>query len=626
MGQYALFTIVCLLNLFVYSQSDLDPLLEKGYSELESGHLNAAKSDLEKAKKLISSHFDLQEKAILFNNLGVCYIQLGEFKKGIDHYSTSLKLYQKLGNDTLIAESLLNLGIAYKDIGAFDRATKTILNAAAIFEKQQRTKELSSAWNSIGNIQRKIGNIEKALEYHERALKLRKRINYSKGIADSYNNIGAVYLDLNQPEKAQKYLINALHLKKQLGNEWNSLTTLTLLGRSCSELNQHQQAFEYLNAAYNLRIEAGSNSKIASSLFYLGNYYSNIKDIGKAIESFRQAEKLSEAAGDYQLLKDVLSAEIKQLHLKHKEDQILIDKYKKLVLVNEMLVSEENRKEIARLEIRYDVERKEKEIRIQRKQAKINQVQLENQQLYNQQLITWLVGTIAVTLSVILAWYLLRKRKKLIEIQNEELKEQKDEISALHKELSHRTKNYFGMLSGILKSDKSSVRHPETLQVLEENIRRLEAMSLIQHYLLDDSARKNKEVRLDAYFNNLVDLLLLNLLPHNHAVKLFKNLSTVYLDYDIAIRLGIVLNELVCNAIEHGLEDNANPELHISMTSDPQTIRLTVKDNGSGLPEDFPNSSNAKGLKLIRKLLHKINGTIDITNENGCKVSVIIKL
>lgn len=623
MGQYALFTIACLLNLFVCAQSDLDQLLDRGYSELESGNLNAAKYHLEKAKKLISPKRDLREKAILYNNLGVCYSQSGEFKKGIDYYSTSVTIYRKLRNDTLIAESLLNLGIAYKDIGAFDRSMKSILDAAFIFEKNHSIKELSSAWNTIGNIQRKSGNLNKALEYHQKALFLRKQINYTKGIADSYNNIGAVYLDLHQPKKAQWYLNKALNLKLRLGNERNSLTTLTLLGQSYLELNQTLEAFKYLSDAYNMRVDAGSNSKIASSLYYLGTYYSKTNDFEKAIESYRQAEQLAESLNDYQLLKDALAQEIKLLS--QKESQLIIDKYKQLVQVSELVVSDENRKEIARLEISYDVERKEREIRLRRKQIKINQVELENQQLYNQQLIAWLIGTITFAFVVILAWYLLRKRKVLIEKQNLTLQEQKEEIMNLHKELSHRTKNYFGMLSGILKSDKLNVKHPETVQVLEENIRRLDAMSLIQHYLLDDSAKKNKEVRLDAYLNNLVDLLLYNLSPHNR-IKLKKEFPPVYLDYDIAIRLAIVLNELVCNAIEHGLDNHSNPELSISLKQEHQILHLMIKDNGNGISEQHLNNSNSKGLILIRKLLQKINGAIDFKNDHGCLVNVLVKI
>ncbi|WP_430406287.1 tetratricopeptide repeat protein [Fluviicola sp.] len=624
MGHYALFAIACLINLIVFGQSNMNQLLDKGYSELEKGNFRDAKQILEKATTFISNKTDLREKAILFNNLGVCYYQLGEFKKGIDQYTHSLILYRKLGNDTLIAESLHNLGLAYKDIGSFDRATKTILNAAAIFERIKNEKALSSAWNAIGNIQRKIGNFNKSLEYHRKALKIRQQIHYLKGIADSYNNIGSVYLDFHQPAKAEWYLQQALKLKKELGNEWNSMTTLTLLGQLYLELDKPKKAFEYLNAAYNMRMEAGNTTKIASSLYYLGSYYSKTKELNKAFESFRQAEILANELNDQQLLANVLLEEIELL--KNQNVNLLLTKYQKLTIARERVVFEENQKEIARLEIAYDVERKNREIKLQKKQAKISRIELENQQLYSQRLVTWLIGTLLVTMFIIVSWYLLRKRKLLIETQKNELEIQKEEIINLHSELSHRTKNYFGMLSGILKSDKSNVTNPETIQVLEENIRRLDAMSLIQHYLLDDSTKHNKEVRLDSYLNNLIDLLLLNLLSQNHSIQVKKDLKMIYVDYDIAMRLAIVLNELVCNAVEHGLEHVEDAELQISVIQKQKRIHLTISDNGTGISEEYLQKSNTKGLNLIGKLLQKINGSIDFKNQNGCTAEVVVQL
>jgi two-component system, sensor histidine kinase PdtaS len=622
-GRYLLFIITVLLNLFVYAQPDINELVDRGYSELQDGQLLAAKGDLEKAITLLPKQHSPLETAILHNNLGVVYYQLGEFKKGIDQYTLSLQYYQHLKNDTLIAESLLNLGLVYKEIGATDRAMEELVRAARIFERKGILKELASAWNAMGNIQRELRNFDNALEYHQKALTIRKQLAYEKGIADSYHNIGSVYLDAHQLEKAEWYLLEALGRKRKLGNEWNTLTTLTLLGQLYLAKNQSQKAFLFLNAAYNMRIEAGSSAKIASSLYYLGTYYSKTGDRTKALESFRQAEKLAKESGDFQLLANSLSEEISLLGTDN--NQLLIRKYQELTGVREQVVDEENRKEIARLEIKYDVERKEREIRLNRKQAKIKAVELENQRLRNRQLIGWLAGTVFAMLLVMFAWYFLRKRKKRIEQQNVELEVQKQEIMNLHHELSHRTKNYFGMLSGILKSDKSNVQHPETARVLEENIRRLDAMSLVQHYLLADSSQRNKEVRLDSYLDNLIDLLLLNLLPHNHPLKLTKDLEALYLDYDVAMRLAIVLNELVCNVIEHGLENNTAPELAVSVKRKQKSIHLIVKDNGMGISDQSIQTIHAKGLSLIEKLLQKIGGSISFKNDQGCVVEVIVK-
>ncbi len=496
-------------------------------------------------------------------------------------------------------------------------------HGARLSERYGNQQELSAAWNAIGNIQRETGNYVKALEYHRRALQIRKNIGYEKGAADSYHNIGAVYLEWKRYDQAEKYLLEALERKKVLNNQSNTVNTLSALGRLYVAKQEPQKALLYLNKAYEMRKGAGNSAKAASSVYYLATYYGSIGDHPKALELFRQAQDMARTSNDHALLADALMGEINLLNGTRGNDPLL-EKYRELVETRERGAIDENRKEIARLEIEYDVERKEREIEMRRKQAKFDRIRIENEGLRNQQLVGWIIGLSVLALTIFILFYQIRKRKRYIELQNHELEEQKNEIIHLHHELSHRTKNYFGLLSGILKSDKSQVRHPEAVKILEGNIQRLEAMSLVQHYLLDDSTRQHKEVRLDAYLTKLVDLVILNLFPQGNNLKLICDIDAIYLDYDVALRLAIALNELMCNAIEHGLVCSDKPQLVVSVKRSGKTIELIVQDNGPGIEEQQIHSKTVKGQGLIVKLLSKVDGTIHYRNENGCVATITV--
>lgn len=619
-----------LLSLFIFfslcycsgfSQNTFNALSDKGREELSEGNSVAARKTLEQALRVLPKNLDSELKADFFNNLGVAYYQTGSYKKGLDAYELSLDVYKTLKNDSLVAGALLNLGIAYKDIGAFKRATSVLTNGARLSEHYGNQKELSAAWSAIGSIQRETENYEKALEYHQRALRIRKLIGYDKGIADSYHNIGTVYLEWKRYRQAEKYLLEALERKKILNNQSNTVNTLSALGRLYVAKHDSKKALFYLNNAYEMRKEAGNSSKAASSLYFLGTYYESIRDLSKAMELFRQAQEMARSSKDHSLLADALLSEINLLK-KSKVNHQLLEKYQELVETRERGAIDENMKEMARLEVEYDVERKEREIDLGRKQAKLDKIRIENQGLRNQQLIGWIIGLSILAFTISILFYQIRRRKRQIEIQNHELEEQKNEITYLHQELSHRTKNYFGLLGGILKSDKLQVKHPEAVEVLEENIRRLDAMSLLQHFLLDDSTKDNKEVQLEAYFTKLIDLIILNLFPQGSHLKVVKKIEPVYLDYDVTMRLAIVLNELICNAIEHGLININMPELVVCVTKNKSGIELIVKDNGPGITQQQAESVEVKGQHLIAKLLQKMNGTIRYNNDNGCEVTV----
>lgn len=624
MKSYTLFLLNLLCCLFVFAQASFDQLTDTGYQQLANGN-PAALQTLEHARIVLPATLDLQSKADFYNNLGVAYYQAGEYKKGLDVYERSLEIYRRMNNDSLVAGALLNLGLAYKEIGAFRQATEALTQAARLSERYENQQELAAAWNAIGNIQREAGNFPKSLAYHLRALRIREAIAYEKGVADSYHNIGNLYLEWKQYEKSEYYLLKALARKKAINNQSNMVNTLAALGRLYVAKQLHRKALFYLDMAYGMRLEAGNSTKAASSLFDLATFYAATHDRIKALELFHQTQELARGSADNALLAEALFGEIALLEASGNAT-VLVTKYRELVLARQLQADDANRKEMARLEVEYDIERKEREIEMRRKQAKLDHARLQNERLQNQQLIGWIVGLASLVSVVLALLYQIRQRKQYIELQNTELQEQRDEITHLHHELSHRTKNYFSLLSGILKSDKAHAKHEETSRVLQQNVRRLEAMSLVQHYLLDDSARHNKEVRLDAYLGKLVDLIVFNLFPADGDLKLTRDIDAVYLDYDLAMRLAITLNELLCNAIEHSLLQADNPRLGVSVKQWGKKVELIVRDNGPGISEQQIQSQKIKGQGLIAKLLHKVNGTIQYRNEDGCVATVAVSI
>ena len=609
MLRYALFLFVFVSSAGTYGQSKFYRLLDQGGQALLDGNIPHAKLLLQDALKIMPENLDPEERSVFYNNLGVVYYQTGEYKQCIDWYQKELEIYREEGNDSLTAGALHNLGLVYNEIGLYKKAMQELLNSARDFERLGNLKELSSAWNSIGVMQLDLGNFEKALTYHERALQIREKIGYAKGIADSYNNIGDVHLAWKHYAKAEIYLQEALRQKKGLDNQSNLINTLCSLGKLYIAVGESEKAYNYLHQAYIIGNTIRNSPKIAESMCYLADYYSSIGEEKKALEIYHQTQTIARTSSDWTLLQDALQGEISLIENKRPGPEV-VKKYRELLTTKEKVTNQLNSKELARLEISYDVERKNAELKLRRNQAKIDR-------LNNQRLTGWLVAVTILALFVVVAFYQARQRRMQVEIQ-------RDQIGHLHHELSHRTKNYFSMLSGILRTDRKKASHEEAVRILDVNIHRLEAMSLVQGYLLGNSEQWNKHVQLDAYLNHLISELLMHLLPDKNELHLEKELDNIFMDYDKAMRIAIVLNELICNAIEHGLTGVMKPVLTISLKRHGDNILLTVHDNGPGLPEELLQSKRVKGRDIISKLLSSINGVITYRNENGCKVEVVV--
>ena len=618
MLRYSLFLFVFVLSTGTYGQSTFHRLLDQGGQSLLDGNIPQAKAFLQDALKIMPEDLNQEERSVFYNNLGVVYYQTGEYKQCIDWYRKELEIYRKTGNDSLAAGALYNLGLVYKEIGLYKKAMQELLGSARDFERLGNLKELSSAWNSIGNMQLDLGNFEKALIYHERALRIREKIGYAKGIADSYNNIGDVHLAWKHYTKAEIYLQEALRQKKLLDNQSNLINTLCSLGELYIAVGESKKAYRYLHQAYTIGKTIENSPKAAENMCYLAAYYSSVGEEKKAVELYRRTQVSARSASDWTLLRDALQGEITLIENEHAYSEI-IGKYHELLATKEKVTNELNSKELARLEISYDVERKNAELKLRRKQANIDQ-------LSNQRLTAWLVGVGGIALFAGVAFYQTRRRKKQAEVLQKQAEIQRDEIKHLHHELSHRTKNYFSMLSGILRSDLKKASNKDVKRVLETNVHRLDAMSLVQSHLLGNSDQLGNKVQLDAYLDHLISELLMNLVPDENALDVVRKLDTIFLDYDKAMRVAIVLNELICNSIEHGQTNSKKPALAISLKHINNQLVLTVHDNGPGLPQEFLQSDTVKGRNIIEKLLYSINGKVSYRNENGCFAEVIVAL
>lgn len=606
MTRYTLILVALFLTITGIGQTTFEDWKNRGESAILDEDYPKALHALEEAKKLISKDLDLVTEAEFYNNLGLVYYKTGNYKKGIELGTQSLMLYKRIGIDTLTAESMYNLAISYKDLGVSDRSMDYLLQAARIFEKNHSLLKLASAWNSMGNVCRDNKDFKKAVSYHRRALYLREEIGHVKGAADSYQNLGSAYLEWGKYDQAEFFLKKALDKKFNL-KQMNVVTTYSSLGRLYVIKGELEKARLYLTKAYELRVAGGNSIKIAESLLYLANYYVSTEENNKALELFYQIEEIARVKKDYQLLTEVLEGQIALLE-RLEDRKLLLVKYKELLASRKMASDQANKKEVDRLEIEYDVERKNRELTLHRKQSKIDQ-------LHFRQLLIVSAGIFFLAVTAWIAYYFIRHSKRQIE-------HQKEEIEYLHRELSHRTKNYFGLLSGLLKMDRKQTQNQERIKVLDQTILRLDAMSLVQHYLLDDTSRNNKEVELGAYFSNLVNTLILNLSSSDVRPKFIHDFEKVYVDYDKAMRLAIVLNELVCNAIEHGLQDVNNPELLVSVQKEGNLLKMIVRDNGAGIKLNSIDAYDTKGVGLITKLLQYLGGKLTYSNKEGCIATV----
>ena len=203
------------------------------------------------------------------------------------------------------------------------------------------------------------------------------------------------------------------------------------------------------------------------------------------------------------------------------------------------------------------------------------------------------------------------------------IEESLHEKEVLLKEIHHRVKNNLQVISSLLNLQSGLVANEEALSVFQDSQNRIRSMALI-HELLYRSLDLAK-VDFADYVRRLAVYLWQSYGGQERNIGLDVQAETIYLGIDTAVPLGLILNELISNALKHAFPDGRSGEIVAALSPDPSgEVHLCVRDNGVGLPAglDFLHTSSL-GLQLVHTLLGQINGRLHHFNQNGATITVI---
>ncbi len=199
----------------------------------------------------------------------------------------------------------------------------------------------------------------------------------------------------------------------------------------------------------------------------------------------------------------------------------------------------------------------------------------------------------------------------------EQIKASLKEKEVLLKEIHHRVKNNLQIVSSLLYLQSRKTSDDQVLSVLRESQTRVRSMALIHEklYQCDDLANIN----LGDYIRSLTSYLLNSYGVASHMVKLTINVESAPLGLDRAIPCGLIINELVSNALKYAFPQGRKGEILVNLLHDADgKLILMVKDDGVGLPEDLDvTDTPSLGLQLVNTLVRQLDGTIDIGRKGG---------
>lgn len=569
---------------------------------------------------------------LLWGNFLMCH---GEPEKGLVKLKQSLALYQSIKHLQLQAVYAL-IGINYSMAGNYEEALKYgLLSVKTVEDMKDNSKEAAQFYIFLANTYEGMGQLGRMDDYHKKALAIVKKRKY-KGLHFSLVfNISRRLLSQN---KAPEVLVLIDDLLKSYQSQNSTLQNVDinyLYVKTYLQLKDYKNASVYCSMLLatldkcqpddpNKRVIYPAicsyffeTAQFDKALFYLPGYKTYCERSG-FLPSLRNAHlawfRVDSAQGNY------LSA---------------IEHYKLYKTLNDSLFNENKSKQLSKLQIQYDTEKKDKDLQLQHQNIQIltEQALVHKTKLNEANILRNVMFGGATLLGIIVVLLFNRSRLKRrtynqLEIQQKEIYEKNislqhlvNEKEWLLKEVHHRVKNNLQTVMSLLNTQSAYLVNNEALDAIQNSQHRVQAMSLIHQKLYRTT--NFSTIEMPVYIQELIEYLK-QFFTTRQRIRFELQIAPLELDISQAVSVGLILNEAITNSLKYAFPEERSGliKIEIHLTS-PQNYLLTISDNGVGLPVNFnTNKYDSLGLSLMEGLSQDLGGSFTIKNNSGTTITI----
>jgi PAS domain S-box-containing protein len=204
----------------------------------------------------------------------------------------------------------------------------------------------------------------------------------------------------------------------------------------------------------------------------------------------------------------------------------------------------------------------------------------------------------------------------------------KIEVARL-KEIHHRIKNNLQVISSLLDLQAGNFNDKEVREAFKESQDRVISMALIHEELYKGNGTDT--LNFSAYLQKLTENLFQTYNLRSKNIHLYMDLEeNAFFNIDIAVPLGIIVNELISNVLKHAFTEAEEGEIRIQLSrekadnkADKSLFSLIISDNGKGIPKGIKfENLESLGLQLVNALVNQLDGKIEIKRENGTEFRI----
>ncbi|MGY8908974.1 MAG: sensor histidine kinase [Flavobacteriales bacterium] len=326
-------------------------------------------------------------------------------------------------------------------------------------------------------------------------------------------------------------------------------------------------------------------------------HVSDSKNMALAHKYLDSALFLLEKINDIHYKADAYEKKYLLFEIEKKPDSALV--YYKKYHKSKMVASLELQgNEIAKITLNNKIENQKLEVQISKKKLLLSQ--------NNNKFLTFFVAGILFLLAIIFFLYrnLVSKNKK-IDDQNNILKESVKHKGLLLQELNHRVKNNLSLIISLIKFQSQEINEQFYIEKFKHLENRINTIAIAhEQFIYADNKIEGEFYNLEEYLQKIASLINLS----TRKIEYQQDISAIKLNIDTALPIGILMNELISNSIEHAVTEDVL-KINVKIEKTNNLIHLYYKDSGTSFKRDSKKAT--LGLFIIDSMVAQLNGKIE---------------
>ncbi|MCA0231114.1 MAG: sensor histidine kinase [Bacteroidetes bacterium] len=527
--------------------------------------------------------------------------------------------------DTLqLAEGWYLYGKIYEASGDWLTAKRYFLKSLRIQEKQGDSFELARLYIRLYSLEWQLFHYAETYQYAHLAQQVAERIKSEKALSLVYGAMQALH-DTDWSEGGAKpypapnsdssfyYLKKREKLALKTGNQMDLLAVMMSLSHRASVENDVKSIGYAQKVVSIYQIQKDTTGEIKARIGLANAYiaFNYLKEAGQEISKINQLQNASSIkTNDNEHYNRSFAWSKSKYYEQIGNYKKALENEREYTALERQIIHADREGVVSRLSIEYETEKKEVELKAKQRELQLSQQSQQNQQRFVGILAILLVG--ALTASI--AFY-------RISVKNQRLSESN---ALLVHEQNHRVKNNLQLVSSLLNLQLNRLNDDATKNVLEETQLRIEVMSTLQRTLY--SGQTLGEVNLHDFLNEIIKIGL-QTFGYEHLQTQTHIDSSLHLPIDHAMRIGLIVNELLTNACKYAFPDHPNPQWTLSCHQANRLWTLQVADNGPGfIPPQPITRKSSFGMRLIQLQAEQLYANFGFEIKKGSLFQMKFKI